>query len=62
MKVQLVCAFERDNLLVLIVLKVAVREISIVIRRFFIVDCFLAKIFRLGFPGVPEEDFENKIR
>jgi len=55
----LVRVFERGDLLVLVVLKVAVGQISIVFRRFIVIDFFRAEGFRLGLRKVPEEHFEN---
>ena len=46
---------ERGDLLVLIVLKVAVGQISVVFGRFFVFDFFLAEVFRLGLRKVTEE-------
>ena len=52
---------EQGDLLVLIVLKIAVREISVVFCGFFVVDRFLVEVFRLGLCKVPKEHFENGI-
>jgi len=58
MNLRRIRAFERGDLLVLIFLEVAVRQISVVFRRLFVID-FLAEISRLGFRKIPEEHFET---
>ena len=50
----------RGDLIILLVLKVAVGQISVVFRGFFFVDCFL-EVFRLGLREVPEEYFETMV-
>jgi len=54
-------ALERGGPLVLIILKVAVRQISVVFGGFSVVNFFLAKILRLGLRKVPEEHFGNGV-
>ena len=49
---------ERGDPLVFIVLKVAVGQVPVVFRRFF-VNCFLTEVFRLGLGKISEEYFEN---
>ena len=59
MDLLLVCACKRGDLLILIFLKVAIGQISVVFCGFFVADFFLAEVFRSRLCKVPEEHFEN---